>query len=69
MVTLPNSISNLSETEKYDLLDALWEDIESHASGLTAEQAEEIDRRVAAYEKDPSDVLTWEQVKAGLPKR
>ncbi len=69
MATLPNSISNLSEAEKYDLLDALWEDLESHASGLSPEQAEEIDRRVAAYEKDPTDVTSWEQVKAGLPKR
>lgn len=69
MATLPSNISGLSEAEKYDLLDALWEDIESHASGLTPEQAEEIDRRVAAYEKDPSDVMTWDQVKAGLPKR
>ena len=69
MATLLNSISSLSEAEKYDLLDAIWEDIESHASRLTAEQAGEIDRRVEAYEKDPSDVMTWEQVKAGLPKR
>ncbi|HEX4320907.1 MAG TPA: addiction module protein [Acidobacteriaceae bacterium] len=69
MAALPGSISSLSEAEKYDLLDALWEDIESHASGLSAEQAEEIDRRVAAYEKNPSDVTPWEQVKAGLPKR
>ena len=69
MATLPDNISRLSEAEKYDLLDALWEDIETHASGLSAEQTEEIDRRVAAYEKDPSDVTSWEQVKAGLPKR
>jgi putative addiction module component (TIGR02574 family) len=69
MAALPSNISSLSEAEKFDLLDALWEDIESHASGLSAEQAEEIDRPVAAHEKDPSDVTPWEQVKAGLPKR
>lgn len=66
MATLPSNISSLSEGEKFELLDALWKDIETHASGLSAEQAEEIDRRVAAYEKDPSDVTPWEQVKAGL---
>jgi putative addiction module component (TIGR02574 family) len=69
MAILPNNISSLSEAEKYDLLDALWEDIEAHASGLSAEQTEEIDRRVPAYEKEPSDVTSWEQVRAGLPKR
>ena len=68
MATLPSNIRNLSEAEKYELLDALWEDIETHASGLSLEQAEELDRRVAAYEKDPNAVISWEQVKAEQPK-
>jgi putative addiction module component (TIGR02574 family) len=69
MATLPENISNLSEAEKFELLDALWEDIESHTSMLTAEQTEELDRRIAAYEKNPPVGTSWEQVKAGLPKR
>ena len=68
MATLPNHISNLSQTEKLELLDAIWEDLESHAS-ICPEQADELDRRIGAYEADPSTVITWEQVKAGLPKR
>jgi putative addiction module component (TIGR02574 family) len=69
MATLPANISNLSASEKFDLLDALWEDLEANASSLTAEQEQELDRRVAAYEKNPSAVLPWEEVKAGQPKR
>jgi putative addiction module component (TIGR02574 family) len=69
MATLPDNISSLSEAERFELLDALWVDLETHASSLSAEQAEELDRRVAAYEKDPSAGTPWEQVKAGLPKR
>ena len=67
MATLPANIGNLSVTEKYALLDALWEDLEANAPPITAAQNEELDRRVAAYEKNPSAVLTWEQVKAGQP--
>jgi len=68
VATLPNNISNLSQTEKLELLDAIWEDIETHPS-TSPEQLEELDRRMAAYEKDPSAVTPWEQVKAGLTKR
>jgi putative addiction module component (TIGR02574 family) len=69
MATLPDSISSLSEAEKFELLDALWADLEAHSSTLSAEQAEELDRRIAAYEKNPPAGTPWEQVKAGLPKR
>jgi putative addiction module component (TIGR02574 family) len=69
MATLPNNISSLSDAEKFELLDALWEDLETHAPKLNLEQAEELDRRIAAYEKNPPVGIPWEQVKAGLPKR
>ncbi len=69
MATLPNEISTLTAEEKFDLLDAIWEDLESHPQSLSAEQAEELDRRIAAYEKNPQIGTPWEQVKAGLPKR
>jgi putative addiction module component (TIGR02574 family) len=69
MASLPNNISSLSEAEKFDLLDALWEDLETHASALSSDQAEELDRRIAAYEMKPPTGTPWEQVKAGLPKR
>jgi putative addiction module component (TIGR02574 family) len=69
MVTLPNSISGLSEADKFELLDALWADLEAHSSTLSAEQAEELDRRIASYEEDRPSGTTWEQIKAGLPRR
>jgi putative addiction module component (TIGR02574 family) len=69
MSTLPNNINNLSAAEKFELIDALWRDLESHGFTLSAEQAEELDRRIAAYEKNPPTGTSWEQVKAGLPKR
>jgi len=69
MVTLPNSISNLSEAEKFELLDALWVDLEAHSDTISAEQAEELDRRITAYENNAPAGKPCEQVKAGLPRR
>ncbi|MBB6145419.1 putative addiction module component (TIGR02574 family) [Silvibacterium bohemicum] len=66
---LPSNISSLSDAEKFELLDAIWADLEAHAPALSPEQAEELDRRIAAYESDPPAGTPWEQVKAGLPKR
>jgi putative addiction module component (TIGR02574 family) len=36
---------------------------------LTDEQRAELDYRVARYQNNPSDVIPWEQVKAGLFKK
>jgi putative addiction module component (TIGR02574 family) len=69
MASLPSNISSLTAAEKFELIDALWEDLESHVSTLSAEQAEELDRRIASYEKNPPTGAPWEQVKAGLPRR
>ena len=69
MATLPNNLIGLSDAEKFELIDALWQDLETHSPALSAEQAEELDRRIAAYEKDPPVGTPWEQVKVELPKR
>jgi putative addiction module component (TIGR02574 family) len=69
MASLPDNISSLSAAEKFDLLDALWEDLEAHPSVLSPEQVEELDRREAAYQKNPSAVVSWQEVKAGQPKQ
>ncbi len=69
MPALPSNITNLSPAEKFELLDAIWQDLEAHAPTISAEQVQELDRRIAAYEKNPPTGTPWEQVKAGLPKR
>lgn len=69
MSNLQNEIGSLSATEKFELLDVLWESLEVDARALTDEQRAELDYRVAKYEENPSDVIPWEQVRAGLFKR
>jgi putative addiction module component (TIGR02574 family) len=67
MSNLPSEIAALSPAEKADLIDALWESLEADAP-LTNAQAEEIDRRIARYQENPTDVISWEQVKSHLLK-
>jgi putative addiction module component (TIGR02574 family) len=54
---------------KFELLDALWESLESDLHALSAEQRAELDYREAQYRENPAGVLPWEQVKADLLKK
>ena len=69
MSNLQNEIGSLSAAEKFELIDVLWESLEADAPRLTDEQRAELDYRVAKYERNPSDVISWEHVRAGLVKK
>jgi putative addiction module component (TIGR02574 family) len=69
MSNLHNQIANLSAAEKFELIDTLWESLETEATPLTDEQQAELDYRVAKYQQNPSDVIPWEQVRADLFKK
>jgi putative addiction module component (TIGR02574 family) len=64
-----NQIDSLSAAEKMELLDALWESLEAEEVPLTEAQRAELDYRIARHEQNPSDVIPWEQVRAGLFKK
>jgi len=63
-----NEINGLSTAEKADLLDAVWESLEADAASLTEAQRAELDSRIERHEKNPSDVIPWENVRAVLFK-
>ena len=69
MSNLRNQIENLSTTEKVERLDAVWESLDADAQSLTEAQSAELDFRIARREQNPSDVIPWEQVRAGLFKK
>jgi putative addiction module component (TIGR02574 family) len=69
MSHLPQNLERLSAAEKLELLDALWESLESEPPALSAEQRAELDYREAQYRENPAGVLPWEQVKADLLKK
>jgi len=66
MSNLQIEIGSLSAAEKFGLLDALWESLEADSPSLTDAQRAELDYRVARSEQNPSDVVPWEHVRAGL---
>ncbi len=53
---------------KFELLDALWESLETETPALTDAQRTELDDRVATYKQNPAAIIPWEQVKADLLK-
>ena len=66
MSDLRSQLVNLSAAEKAELLDAVWESLEADAQSLTETQRAELDSRLARHENNPSDVIPWEKVRAGL---
>ncbi len=69
MSDLRNQIESLSPAEKAELLDTVWESLEVDSLSLTDAQRAEIDHRIARHEQNPSNVIPWEQVRAGLFKK
>lgn len=69
MSDLRSQLDSLSAAEKVELLDAVWESLEADAQSLTDAQRAELDSRLARSEKNPSDVVLWETVRAGLFKK
>lgn len=69
MSDLRSQLDSLSAAEKVELLDAVWESLEADAQSLTDAQRAELDSRLVRSEKNPSDVISWEEVRAGLFKK
>jgi putative addiction module component (TIGR02574 family) len=69
MSDLRSQINSLSAAEKADLLDTVWESLEADSLSLTDAQRAELEYRIARHEQNPSDVIPWQQVRAGLFKK
>jgi putative addiction module component (TIGR02574 family) len=64
----PPDLRLLSPAEKRSLVTELWDNLASKPDEVpvTPEQIPELDRRMAAYRKDPTQVTTWEAIKARI---
>jgi len=69
MSDLRSQINILSAAEKAELLDTVWESLEADSASLTDAQRAELDYRIARHEQNPSEVIPWQQVRAGLFKK
>lgn len=63
-------IAALSSAEKLQLIGELWDDVASNPKDVPVPEwiKDELDRRKAAHEKDPSSARTWDEVKAHARK-
>lgn len=59
-------IDRLSREERLALVQAIWDTIaaEPHQPLLTEAQTRELDERIADDERNPDDVVPWQEVKA-----
>jgi putative addiction module component (TIGR02574 family) len=59
-------IDRLSVAEQLQLVEEIWDNIAPSVEQqpLTQAQRDELDRRIAALEANPSNVIPWEDVEA-----
>lgn len=59
-------LQRLSPSQKLALVSELWDDLAAHPEEVPVapEQIAELDRRMEAYRNDPTQVTTWEAIKA-----
>ena len=63
-----DDIRSLSVAERILLVEEIWDSIADvpECGSLTVEQINELDRRLAADDANPTAGFTWQEVKAGL---
>jgi putative addiction module component (TIGR02574 family) len=68
---LLQSVTALPLAERVELAEAIWESIaeDGYEPELSHEQRAELDRRIAAHEANPGDVVSWDEVKTDILKK
>ena len=63
-----SDIQQMTVDERLDLIERLWDSIlhDDEEAAIGDDLRQELDRRWAAYKADPTNVLTWEEVRARL---
>ncbi len=66
-----NQITALSIDDRINLVQAIWDSIAAEQAypDLTQQQQQELDRRITAYETNPTQVMTWEEIKASIKEQ
>ena len=71
MTTSLNALMELSPTEKLEVIEALWESLSEMPEQLPIPdwQKQELDRRKAFHQANPTELLSWEDVQANILKK
>ncbi len=58
-----SELTSLPVSDRLRVVESLWDSIESDAPvSLSPEQRAELNRRIAAHEANPNELLSWDQV-------
>jgi putative addiction module component (TIGR02574 family) len=64
-----DEITRLSPDERLALIAQLWDSLDDQQVQLTPAQQAELERRLATLERDRTQSVTWETLKAELEQR
>jgi len=62
-------VKSLSAAERLSLIHALWDSLSDEEAPLTDTQRAELDRRLARFESDRPQAVSWDALKAELQAR
>jgi putative addiction module component (TIGR02574 family) len=70
MTTGIDELTKLPLPRRLEIVERLWDSIAADPEQLpvTAKQAEELDRRLAAHESNPGEGVIWEEIRDRLRK-
>ena len=69
MSDLIPKLARLSPRQRLDLIEALWESLDDKDVPVTEAQRAELDRRIAGFEQDREQSVSWDQLSAELRQR
>jgi len=69
MSDLTPELARLSPRQRLDLIEALWESLDDKDVPVTESQRAELDRRIAGFEQDREESVSWDQLSAELRQR
>ncbi len=71
MSTRASDLLRLSDAERIQLAQELWDSIpaDSAALSISDEQRGELDRRLAEHQNDPSSAIPWSEARQRLKDR
>jgi putative addiction module component (TIGR02574 family) len=69
MSDLTPELAQLSPRQRLDLIEALWESLDDKDVPVTEAQRAELDRRIAGFEQDREQSISWDQLSAELRQR
>jgi putative addiction module component (TIGR02574 family) len=64
-----DEVARLTPQERIELISQLWDSLEDDQLSLTAAQQAELDRRLAALDRDRREGITWAALKTELELR